>query len=298
VEIVTRSGNVLKIESDWDADISGGRLCEHGRFDPLEEKRERITTPLLRLRGKLEPVSWDEALQAAAELIGKTPAEGLGVLASSYSTNEALYALSALFRRELKVHNVELLNDCAPKLFDKPRGSLADIAASDVILVVGVDPVKDQPVSSFFVKHAVDKGARLIVVDGTDNGLAPFASLHLEMAEVVRAVEIAERAGSPIVLYGTGVTEDTCRALQKLHGKAAFVALEPGVNTRAAVAFGLKNGFQPPAVKALYAMLGEQTIDKENVAMNVDKNTFVIVQASFVSPLTERADQELQMPIW
>lgn len=297
-EIITRGGNVLRIHGDWDAKVSGGRLCQYGRFDPLYDERERVTRPLLRRGGKLEPVSWDEALQAVADRVGRANAHELGVLTSSNCTNEALYLLGKLFRQELKAANVGLLNDVAPKLIDKPQGSLAEIARSDVILVVGANPVKDQPVSSFFVKRSVDKGARLVVVDGKDNGLAPFAFMNLEMADVNKAIEIAERAEQPIVLYGAGVTEEAAGALKKLQGKAAFVALEPGVNTHAAVAFGLANGFKPSTVKVLYALLGEQECDGKDVLKDVDKNAFIAVQASFISPLTQQADVVLPMAIW
>jgi formate dehydrogenase major subunit len=297
MEIVTRGGNVLKIVGDWDAAVNSGLLCKNGRFDPLYDERQRVTRPLLRLRGKLEPVSWDEALQAVAERIGKANAKDLGVLASTFSTNEALYLLAKLFRKELKTANVGLLNDVAPKLSDK-QGLLADIAVSDVILVVGCDPLKDQPVSSFFVKRAVDRGSRLIVVDGKDNGLAPFAYMNLEMADIGKAIEIAQRAGNPVVVYGAGVTDKAATALKKLQGKASFVAIEPGVNTRAAAALGLNNGFKPSGVKVLFTLLGEQKVDEEIVSKNVDKKAFVIAQASFVSPLTERADVVLPMAIW
>ncbi len=293
-EIKTRSGNVLSIKSDWDSQVSGGRLCEYGRFDPLYDNRERVTTPLLRQGGKLRPISWDEALKAVADRIGS--AKDLGVLASSYSTNEALYLLNKLFRQELKTSNVGLLNSVAPKIAEK-AGSLADITTSDVILVVGADPVKDQPVASFFVKRSVDGGARCIVVDDKDNGLAPFASMNLKTADLGKAIEIAERAGNPVVLYGSGVTDKAAAALKKLQGKASFVALEPGVNTRAATAFGLNNGFKPAAAKVLYTLAGEQKLEADVVA-NIDKNAFVVAQASFVSPLTERADIVLPMAIW
>ena len=172
------------------------------------------------------------------------------------------------------------------------------IAGSDVILVAGANPVKDQPVSSFFIKRSVNRGARLVVVDGKDNGLAPFASVHLEMADVNKAIEIAERAEHPIVLYGAGVTEEAAGTLKKLQGKAAFVALEPGVNTHAAVAFGLADGFKPSTVKVLYALLGEQDCDGKDVLKDVDKNAFIAAQASFISALTEQADVVLPMAIW
>ncbi len=294
MEIKTRSGNVINIMSDWDAEVSAGRLCEYGRFEPLYDSRERVTSPLLRQGGKLQPVSWDDALKAVADKVGSASAKDIGVLTSSNSTNEALYLLSKLFCKELKTSNVGLLNSVAPKLADKAKGSLADVASSDVILVVGCDPLKDQPVASFFVKRAVDKGARLIMVDDKNNGLAPFAS---QITDINKAVEIAERAGNPAVLYGAGLSEKAASALKKLQGKAAFVAIESGVNTRAAAAFGLNNGFKSAAAKVLYALVGEQKLEAD-MLKNVDKNAFVVAQASFVSPLTERADVVLPMAIW
>jgi formate dehydrogenase major subunit len=298
MEIVTRGGNVLRIEGDWDATVNAGLLCKNGRFDPLYDERKRVTGPMIRKSGKLQPASWDEALQAVAERIGSANSKEIGVLTSSNPTNEALYLLSKLFCQELKTTNVGLLNPVAPKLFEKSQGSLADITKSDVILVVGADPVKDQPVASFLIKRAVDKGARLIVADGEDNGLTAFAHMSLGMVDIGKAIEIAERAQQPIVLYGAGSTEQTTSALKKLQGKAAFVALELGVNTRAAVSFGFDNGFTPSAARVLYTVIGEQDWNGGDVLTKVDKTTFVIAQASFLSPLTNRADVVLPTAIW
>jgi formate dehydrogenase major subunit len=92
-KIVTRGGNVLRIEGDWDAEVTKGLLCQKGRFDPLYEERPRITQPLVRKSGRLVPTDWQEALQAAAGKI--TGAAGnIGVLTTSNATNEALYLLA------------------------------------------------------------------------------------------------------------------------------------------------------------------------------------------------------------
>lgn len=298
MEIVTRGGNVLKILGDWDGAVNGGVLCQKGRFDPLYDERKRITSPLIRQQDKLIATSWEEVLEVLAKRIGKVDAKTMGVLATSNATNEALYLLSALFCEKMQVTNVGLLNTAAPKLFDKQQGSLADIEKADVILVVGADPAKDQPVASFFVKRTVDKGARLIIVDDkSENGLLPFAYMHLKMADISRAVEIAERASSPVVLYGAGMTNEAANVLKKLQGKT-FVALEPGVNTRAAVAFGFNNGFKPSDVKTLYLLLGEEKIDTLEILKGLDKDAFIVVQASFESAVTKRADVVLPMAIW
>jgi formate dehydrogenase major subunit len=293
VEIVTRAGNVLRVEGDWDASVNGGLLCQAGRFDPLYDERERVTRPMVRKNGKLEAVDWDTALQVVAKSMNSS--KKLGVLASTHATNEALYLLSKLFGDELKVSNVGLLNEVAPAISQK-AGPLTDIEESDVILVVGTDPANDQPVASFFVKRAVDKGARLVVVDGKDNGLAPFAYKNLEMKDIAKAVEMAGRAENPTVLYGTGVTKDAVNALKKL-AKASFVAIEPGVNTRAAAAYGLNNGFDAAAAEAVFVLVGEQVVDGTMVP-KVKKGAFVVAQTSYASPWTERADVVLPMAIW
>lgn len=297
-KVFTRGDLVVRVEGDWDAAVNGGRLCKKGRFDPLSEDRQRVTHPLLRRIGGLEPASWEEALQAVAERMGATRSQDIGVLTSSHLTNEALYQLGKLFRQEIKATNVGLLNGVALKAVGKPQGLLADIPKSDLILVVGVDPVKEQPVASFLVKGSVDKGARLIVVDGKENGLAPFAHQRLEMADIDKALDMAQRATNPVVLFGAGVPAKAADALKKLSPRAAFVALEPGVNTRAAVAFGFHNGFKPSAAKVLYLVLGEQRWDGEDLLKGLGKDAFLVVQASYESPLTLRADVVLPAAIW
>jgi len=298
MDIVIRGGNVLRIDGDWDGAVNGGLLCKIGRFNPLYDERVRIATPLIRKKGKLEESTWSAALQAIAKEMGRTDAAQMGVLTSSFATNEALYLLNAVFCKELKAKNRGLLNDTAPALFKKAEGKLIDIGKSDVILIAGADPVADQPVASFFVKRAVDKGARLIVVDGPDNGLAPFAHMNLPMADIAQAVAVAARSDAPFVLYGAGVTKQAAAELKKLEGKASFVALSPGANTYAAAAFGFNGSFKPESLSFLYILQGEQPWDGKDILPKLDKKAFTVVQASFESPATAQADVVLPMAIW
>ena len=215
------------------------------------------------------------------------------MLASPQASNEALYLASYLFCEELGVTNTRVLSPTLQVRL-QPQGKLADIAASDLLLVVGANPVAEQPVASFLIKRAVDRGARLVVVDGADNDLALFAHLSLGMDELDRAVELAARADAPLVLYGAGLTEADGRKLALLK-RATFIPLEPGANGRAAVALGLENGFEAAGVEALYVLLGEQAWDGAELAAN---GAFLVVQASYESSLTERADVVLPAAIW
>ncbi|OPY89687.1 MAG: NADH-quinone oxidoreductase subunit 3 [Syntrophaceae bacterium PtaU1.Bin231] len=304
IEIVTRGGNVLRIRGDWDGAVNGGLLCKLGRFEPLDETRRRITEPMLRRNGRLEPVGWKDALQALAKRLAKcmdgTAAGEIGVLASSHTTNEAFYLLERLFRRELQATNIGLLNKVTMKPFGGREGSLADIETGDLILVAGADPVNDQPVSSYFVKRAFDKGTRIILVDDdAGNGLGPFATMNLGIAEIDQAVAVAERAEHPIILYGSRLAGKAAEALKRLNDKATCIALEPGANTRGAEAFGFDRELDPSGVKFLYVVLGEQEWTEQDLLGRIDRKAFLAVQAGFTSPLTEqRADLVLPAAIW
>jgi formate dehydrogenase major subunit len=298
MDIVTRGGNVLRIEGDWDAPVNAGLLCQAGRFDPLHDERTRITKPLVRENGKLKEADWDRALQAVAKGIKGLSAQKLAVLTSTNATNEALYLLDQVFHKGLGVTNIGLLNQVAMAVSKREAGSLSDIANGDLIVVAGTDPVKALPVASFFIKRAVDKGARLIVVDDQENGLAPFAYMTLSAADVVKAVEMAERANHPVVVYGAQLTSKVRSALKKLDEKATFVELQPGSNTHAASALGLNNGFDPSIAKMMYVLVGEQDWDGPDITAKLSKDAFVVVQASYELPLMEHADVVLPMAIW
>jgi len=93
IEIVTRGGNVLQIQGNWDAPVNGGVLCRQGRFEPLYDERKRISEPLLRDHGKLRPVTWEDAIEIINKQLMVTKAKEIGVLTSSYATNEALFLI-------------------------------------------------------------------------------------------------------------------------------------------------------------------------------------------------------------
>ncbi len=294
--IVTRGGGVLRVEGDWDAQPNGGLLCQKGRFAPLQEARARVTRPMVRRDGRLTEVSWEEALTAAARRLQGTPADKVGVLASTEATNEALYLVGALFRETLGIRGIGLLEGAVPLLLD-PQGRLTDLDEADLILVVGADPVADHPVVSFLIKRAADRGIPLIVVGDAENGLAPFSNVLFEAGDVRKAVEVAARAQHPLVMYGPMLTVEGAWSLQTLEA-ARFIALEPGVNAQGALGFGLNRVFRADKADTVYVLAGEDGTGAEGKLEALSPEGFVIVEASYQSPLVERADIVLPAAIW
>lgn len=298
IEIVTRGGTLLRIQGDWQGSVNGGVLCALGRFTPLYETRRRIATPLLRDEGALREVGWSIALHEAARRLSDSTSKKLGVLVSSRLTNEALYLLAALFSDGLKARVAGLLEKVAPPISAKTQGSLADIEKSDCLLLVGADPAAGQPVASFLIKRSVDRGARLIVAGDETNGLSAFATTLVPPSELASALERLKRADYPVVVYGAGVDEKARAALKKLDSTARFVALHPGVNTRAAVAFGFSQTVKLSGLDVVLVAAGEQDIDGQGVIEKIGDTTFLIVLACYHSRLTEKADVVLPMATW
>lgn len=297
IEIVTRANSVLRIRGLWDAPVNAGVLCKKGRFESLGDDRPRILSPLKRLNGKQLPADWDGLLQLAAERIAAVAPQHLGLLTTTHATNEALNLLNELFCRHLKARHVDLLNTVAPSSPALPKGTLADLSRSDCILVTGTDPVNTHPVASMLIRRAVDHDARLIVIEDQETGLASYTDQVLKTSETDQAVQFARRAQRPAVVYGNSVSERVFTSLKKL-AKAVFVALQPGVNTHAAVSLGLHQHIDFAALAVLYVLAGEQHGQLKEVVAEITAKTFVVVQASYASPLTERADLVLPMAIW
>ena len=74
VKVGVKGGRVVAIAGAEDADVNKGLLCVKGyHVGGILYGKDRLTKPMLRKDGKLEPVSWDEAITVIAERIYKNP---------------------------------------------------------------------------------------------------------------------------------------------------------------------------------------------------------------------------------
>lgn len=92
--------------------ISRGNLCSKGwHLHEFIHSAERLTEPLLRKDGELQPVSWDEALNYTASALTETKetfgSDAIGILASAKCTNEENYLLQKLTRAGLGTNNID-----------------------------------------------------------------------------------------------------------------------------------------------------------------------------------------------
>lgn len=76
--------------------------------------KTRLTTPMVRRDGELQPASWDEALAAAAAGFGairdKHGGQALGMFSCSKATNETNFLAQKFGRTVLGTNNIDSCN--------------------------------------------------------------------------------------------------------------------------------------------------------------------------------------------
>lgn len=194
--------------------VSQGRLCARGwAAHEAPAWGERLTEPLLRRDGVLRPVGWEEALAHAAEGLRRA-APAVGVLGSARATNEECYLLARIGRQALGTANLDSAHRSSYQaqldglaLVGGPgaaQGTLDDLEASEVILLVEGDLTSTHPRVGLSILRALRRGARLVTVGSSRTQFARLAAEHVPVVPgrereaflglVAAALESRERA--------------------------------------------------------------------------------------------------------
>jgi len=296
IELITRDNQLLRIEGDWDAGVNKGVLCVVGRFEPLFDIRRRVLTPLMRRDGKMEQVTWEEALDAVADGFKQMDAPSLAALASPRVTSETLSRFAGLFNR-LDARGVATLKP-VPSFLAEAEGSLVLLDEADLFLVVGADLAVDHQVAGIAVRRGVrNRGARLVLIGEGQNEMADLAYRQFKLDEIEQAIALAQDAQTPLVIYGSAAGSALPALREALEDEAQFLGLVPGSNARGALAVGLSGSFEPDGVKGAFVLAADDEVD-ETLLNKLDEAEFIVAQVSYFGPLVQRADVVLPTTIW
>lgn len=193
-----------------DGPSNQNRLCVKGRFGfDYIHHADRLTVPLIRRDGvskhdtDIDPMNplthfreatWDEAMERAAGGLARIrDARGGGALAgfgSAKGSNEEAYLFQKLVRTGFGTNNVDhctrlchassvagLLEGVGSGAVSAPFMAAKD---AEVIVVIGANPTENHPVAATFFKNAVERGAKLVVMDPRGQALKRFATYMLQ----------------------------------------------------------------------------------------------------------------------
>jgi formate dehydrogenase major subunit len=174
-----------------------GYACVRGRFGHRYlQSGERLTHPLVRKEGRLQPVSWEEAVLTIRErLAAISDREGpnaLAVMASPLWSNERLYALSKWGRQGLGTNalgSFSLLGCSGLAAFDHAMGltastaNMEDLFSADLVVVADVDLQREALILDLAVIRAQKRGTKVLYLGPEGSRLARKADWHLPVAD-------------------------------------------------------------------------------------------------------------------
>ncbi len=211
VYLKVQDGKIVDSKPVRDAFNPGqGKLCIKGlTLWEFIQHPDRLTDPMIKKNGKLEKVSWDEAIKYVADNFKRIQKENPGntkaicCLSSAKATNEANYVMQKFARAVLKTNCVD---HCARLCHASTVAGLAavfgsgamtnsidEIADAEVVFVIGSNTNEQHPLIGRQILKAMRKGGKLVVADPR---IIPLSIL----AEDSEGVALHQRPGTDVAL--------------------------------------------------------------------------------------------------
>jgi len=193
-DVWTKDRHILKVAPEH-GPANGISTCVKGKFGWGHiNSADRLTTPLIREGNEFRSATWDEALSLIArrfsELKAASGPDCMAFISSSKCTNEESYLMQKLARAVIGTNNVDNCSRyCqAPATaglfrtvgYGGDSGSISDIEAADLVVIIGSNTAESHPVIATRVKssHKLN-GQKLIVSDLRENEMARRADLFI-----------------------------------------------------------------------------------------------------------------------
>ncbi len=266
------SGHLCGVEPAGQHPTSRGQLCIKGwNAHAFVDHPERLTSPLVRYDGKLQPTDWTSALDLLHDKFNGIAAshspDSLMFLSSAKVSNEENYLLMKLARAGYGTNNID---HCARLCHSSTVTGLAETLGSgamtnslscfdqtELIFVIGSNTTEQHPLIGSRILQAVQRGAKLIVADSRKIRLAKHADLHLR-----------QQNGSDVALLNGMIRQILLDGLEDRDFIARrtenFSALQQSVAP-----------FTPGSVAEITGLMPNQIIEAARLFATVDKAMIV-----------------------
>ncbi len=172
-----------------------GGTCGRGRFGfQYINSPERLSRPLMKIDGRLQEVSWFEALGAVARRFAEIKSHhgggAIGGWITARCTNEEIYLFQKFMRMALDTNHIDSSARYGHQNFVAAMRDAAgvgrsivpyeEIATAQAILILGSDITETNPVAALRVKEALRlREAKVIVAEPRATKMARLAAMHL-----------------------------------------------------------------------------------------------------------------------
>jgi len=320
-----RNGEIIRGNNRDRSGINGEFLCVKGRYAfDFYNHEERLQSPMMRIGGKLQPVSWSEALSAVAKKFAHVKVSGgqIGVIGSNHTTNEENFYLQKFARECLGTNNIDHhRTGDVTTLIDSLSGTSGQMAtAADfydrkAILIIGADFSIEQPFLAFQARanyrhhgaHIYTISAGTVREDEYDvksirkargqefEGLAELRDALAAEPELVIAFNDSIKGEDirKLVEFGQslGISVKYCALLDYSNSRGAIdmglvPELLPGYRAAAEPGMTYREMIASPNLDALW-VVGANPLKEGPLASS---RAFVVVQDMFLTETAQRAD--------
>jgi len=311
IRVDSRGSEVMRILPRLNEAVNEEWISDKTRFIFDGLKTQRLDRPFIRVNGKLQPASWQEAFAAISDKVKATKPARIGALAGQLAAVEDMFALKSLMD-SLGVSNIDARFPGSPLHPKHGRASyvfnstIAGIEDADAIIIIGSNPRLESPVLNARIRKRYVRGDVFIGVVGEQADLTyPYEYLGAGPDSFAKSVEKALTGKQkPIFVIGQGalnradgaavlsmvaeaarklgVVKDGWNGFNVLHTEAAlvgaldlgFVPGEGGLDTAAM----LKSG----ALDVLFLLGVDEVV--------VPEGAFVVYQGTHGDAGAHRAD--------
>ncbi|MEO0342287.1 MAG: NADH-quinone oxidoreductase subunit NuoG [Pseudomonadota bacterium] len=297
IRVDTKGPEVMRIIPRNHDGVNEEWLSDKSRFVWDGLRRQRLDRPYLRVKGKLQPTSWDEAFAAIAR---KIKGKSMTALAGDLASTEAVFALKQL--TDALGGTYECRTDGA-KLPEGNRSAyvgnacIEDIDTAQAITLIGTNPRVEAPVLNARIRKSWIAGTDVTLVGEAVDLTYPYKHAGTDRAALQalldKRVSAATKKAESLVILGQGaltgadgdavlaasmqLAENTQSKLLVLHCAAGRVgAMDLGFTTKGGMAKAMANA------DVVYN-LGADEIE-------IEAGPFVIYQGSHGDRGAHRAD--------
>ncbi|MEH6651782.1 MAG: arsenate reductase (azurin) large subunit [Motiliproteus sp.] len=189
--VVVPDKDTKYVNTNGDSSMRGGLLASKV-YNPQTPTRDRLTSPMIRIGGTLQPVPWDFALDIAAEVGNyvrqKHGDAAYGVKTFSYQYIENTYAITKYAMRHVNTPNFTFHDTPSDVTstpgfrdagFDNFGPSYEDWGSADTLMVCGTDPYETKTV--LFTQHmmpAIRRGMKTVILNPRETAGIAFMKKH------------------------------------------------------------------------------------------------------------------------
>ena len=244
VELTLREGHVARVTARPEPNyaVEEGWLSDLTRFAYDGNRGAgRLTDPLIRDDARVRESSLDDAVDAAALVLGR--GGRVGILVGPAATVEEGFIAQELARTALggaKIQRLGIPGAGLEAIRSQPAAQLGDIDAAGLVVVVGGDPANQQPIVELRVRKARRRDAAVVTVGPRPHALEDAGTaVRSEPGRLAAALETLElpEAERVIVLWDEAdlaAEPDAGGALARIVGERGASQIELGADVNGA----------------------------------------------------------------